>query len=41
MFFEMHSASPIGIVLDIGCFSISDFQEAIKELIVAYQIKLV
>ena len=36
----MDSASPIDIVLDSACFSISSFQEVIKELIVAYKIKL-
>ena len=37
----MNSDSPIGIVLNSACFSISSFQEVIKELIVAYEIKLV
>ena len=37
----MNSTSPNGIVLDSACFSISSFQEVIKELIVAYEIKLV
>ena len=37
----MNSASPIGIVLDSAFFSISSFQEVIKELIVANEIKLV
>ena len=37
----MNSASPVDIVLDSDIFSISSFQEVIKELIVAYKIKLV
>ena len=37
----MNSASPIDIVVDSACFSISSFQEVIKELIVACEIKLV
>ena len=37
----MNSASPIDIVVGSACFSISSFQEVIKELIVAYEIKLV
>ena len=37
----MNSASLIDIVLDSACFSISSFQEVTKELIVAYEIKLV
>ena len=37
----MNIASSIGIVLNSTCFSISSFQEVIKELIVAYEIKLV
>ena len=37
----MNSTSPIDIVVDYVCFSISSFQEVIKELIVAYEIKLV
>ena len=36
----MNSASPIDIVVDSACFSISSFQEVIKELIVAYEIQL-
>ena len=36
----MNSTSPIGIVLDSACFSISSFQEVRKELIVASDIKL-
>ena len=36
----MNSASPIGIVLESDCFSISSFQEVIKELIVAHETKL-
>ena len=41
MFFKMNSASPIGIVLNSACFSIYSFQEVIKDLIVAHEIKLV
>ena len=37
----MNSASPIDIVVDLACFSISSFQEVINELIVADEIKLV
>ena len=37
----MNSAIPTAIVLDSACFSISSFQEVTKELIVAYEIKLV
>ena len=37
----MNTASPIAIVLNSVCFSISSFQEVIKELIVAHEIKLV
>ncbi len=37
----MNSVSPIGIIVDSPCFSISSFQEVIKEFIVAYEIKLV
>ena len=37
----MNSSSPIDIIVDSACFSISSFQEVIKELIVAYEIKIV
>ena len=37
----MNSVSLIDIVVDSARFSISSFQEVIKELIVAYEIKLV
>ena len=37
----MNSASLIDIVVDSAYLSISSFQEVIKELIVAYEIKLV
>ena len=37
----MNNVSLIDIVLDSAFFSISSFQEVIKKLIVAYEIKLV
>ena len=37
----MNSARPICIVVGSAFFSISSFQEVRKELIVAYEIKLV
>ena len=37
----MNSASLIDIVVDSACFSIASFHEVIKELIVAYETKLV
>ena len=41
MVLKMNGTSPIAIFLDSAYFSISSFQEVIKELIVAYEIKIV